>query len=100
MEKKEKEKEKNKEKGKNNKEIKLNKKDIEARETRENSSKSTEKNEPITNNMILKSNIFIHKNEKERNIDIIDFKNCIIQEGEPIKEINEEWFKTFSQYKC
>ena len=75
----------------NNKEIKNNKKDI---ETRENSSRSIEKNEPLINsNMNLKSNIIFHKSEKERNIDIIHFNNCMMQEGEQIKEITRNDLK-------
>ena len=74
-----------KEKINNNKELIIKKEN----DTRETSSKSNKKNENNFNDMDLSeiiSNIF-HINDKERNIDIIHFNNCMIQKGKPIKEI-------------
>ena len=74
-----------KEKINNNKELIIKKEN----DTRETSSKSNKKNENNFNDMDLSeiiSNIF-HINDKERNIDIIHFKKCMMQEGKPIKEI-------------
>ena len=69
----------------NNKELVIKKEN----DTMENSSKSNKKKDLNFRDMDISeiiSNIF-HKNDKERNIDIIHFNNCMIQEGKPIKEI-------------
>jgi len=65
-------------------------------ETRDDSSKSNDKNDKINNFINIKkinNNIFLTKNEKNRNIDIIHFNNGMIQEGEPIKEITRNDLK-------
>ena len=85
-----------------NKEVN-NKKEI---ETREDSAKSLEKNEKIINNYIniskinsINTNNIFHsckndkEKEKERNIDIINFNNGMIHEGETIKEITRNDLK-------
>ena len=41
----------------------------------------------------IKSSNFNHKNEEERNIDIINFNNYMFKEGEPIKEITRNDLK-------
>ena len=77
----------------NNKEINNNN-NKKGYETRENSSKS--KNEVKIYNMgidEIKSSNFNHKNEEERNIDIINFNNYMFKEGEPIKEITRNDLK-------
>ena len=74
-----------------NKEINIKKDN----DTRENSSKSNKKNDLNFNEIDISqliSNIFT-KNDKERNIDIIHFNNCMIQEGRPIKEITRNDLK-------
>ena len=75
-----------------NKEININNK--KGYETRENSSKS--KNDIKIFNMginEIKSSNFSHKNEEERNIDIINFNNYMFNEGDPIKEITRNDLK-------
>ena len=69
-------------------------------ETREDSSKSTDKIDKINNSStkikninLHNSNIFFTKNEKNRNIDIIQFNNGMIQEGGTFKEITRNDLK-------
>jgi hypothetical protein len=70
---------------KDNKDIN-NKKEI---EIKEESLKSMEKNMKLLNNYMHIEN----KNEKGRNIDIINFNNNMTQEGETIKEITRNDLK-------
>jgi hypothetical protein len=69
-------------------------------ETREDSSKSTDKIDKINSSStkikninLHNNNIFFTKNEKNRNIDIIQFNNGMIQEGGTFKEITRNDLK-------